>query len=62
MAPTFISHTFQRINNMHTGQTVLVCSLNYIFVFHMQQKLVFCELNIFCTSTTAESRAKIWYQ
>ena len=21
-----------------------------------------CELNISCTSTTAESRAKIWYQ
>ena len=29
---------------------------------HFTQRWPPCELNIFCTSTTAESRTKIWYQ
>ena len=37
-------------------------SVNLIRVFIGIVRRLPCELNIYCTSTTAESRAKNWYQ
>ena len=37
-------------------------ALEVLFYFNLIFQLKSCELNISCTSTTAESRAKIWYQ
>ena len=46
-----------------SGSTLFASKLNSsVMLGNYLQQTTSCELNISCTSTTAESRAKIWYQ